>query len=466
MTDTPNLALPYILAAQAQKHVTHNEALRALDCIIQLSVLDRTLTSPPPSPTSGSRYIVAAGGSGAWAGRDDQVAAYQDGAWAYFTPREGWLAWVAGENSLLVYAADTWSAVPGGGGEGGVSDHGLLSGLGDDDHAQYHNNARGDARYMPLAPENVGINATADSTNRLAIKSEASLFDNEGAGHQQKINKKSTIDAASQLYQTNYSGRAEIGLTGDDNFHFKVSANGSTWKDAIQIDRSSGVVTTPFTPTLTKQIFLSSGTWSKPAGCKFIKASIQGGGGGGGSSQLASASNGGCGGGGASGGHVIKYLDVTSISSLTVTVGAGGTAGAAGVAGSGGGTSGLGPSHTYGKADGGGGGSGTAAGANGVYTAGGGLPGTASNGDLNNGGNGGGAGFMVATNQGLGGEGGSSSFGGAARPNRLFSNGSVLAGSAATGYGSGGSGGISCTSTSEAVGGAGAAGIVVIEEFY
>jgi len=39
---------------------------------------------------------------------------------------------------------------PGGGG-GGVTDHGALSGLGDDDHPQYHNDTRGDARYAPLA---------------------------------------------------------------------------------------------------------------------------------------------------------------------------------------------------------------------------------------------------------------------------------------------------------------------------
>lgn len=35
----------------------------------------------------------------------------------------------------------------GGGGGGGVTDHGALTGLGDDDHAQYHTDARGDARY-------------------------------------------------------------------------------------------------------------------------------------------------------------------------------------------------------------------------------------------------------------------------------------------------------------------------------
>ena len=47
---TTQLLLPYILAAQAQKHVTHNEALRLLDAMVQLSVLDRNRTAPPSSP--------------------------------------------------------------------------------------------------------------------------------------------------------------------------------------------------------------------------------------------------------------------------------------------------------------------------------------------------------------------------------------------------------------------------------
>ena len=53
---TTHLLLPYILAAQAQKHVTHNEALRLLDAIVQLSVLDRDLTVPHASPADGDRY--------------------------------------------------------------------------------------------------------------------------------------------------------------------------------------------------------------------------------------------------------------------------------------------------------------------------------------------------------------------------------------------------------------------------
>jgi len=56
MTDTtPNLALPELIAAQAQKHVTVNEALRALDALVQLAVLDRDLTAPPGSPAEGQR---------------------------------------------------------------------------------------------------------------------------------------------------------------------------------------------------------------------------------------------------------------------------------------------------------------------------------------------------------------------------------------------------------------------------
>ncbi len=225
MNDTPNLALPYILASQAQKHVTHNEAIRALDCLVQISVESRSLTAPPASPTDGSRYIAAAAATGDWVGQSDKIAAFQDGAWAFYEPKEGWIAWVADDHELVIYSAGTWAAFSGGGGGGG--DPGDITELDDLDH--------------------LGVNATADTTNRLALKSPASLFDNEGNGHQQKINKHAPGDTASVLYQTNYSGRAEMGLAGDDDFHFKVSPDGSAWHEAITIDRSTGRVNFPNT---------------------------------------------------------------------------------------------------------------------------------------------------------------------------------------------------------------------------
>ena len=103
MSDTTtHLSLPFLLAAQAQKHVTHNEALRLLDAMVQLSVLDRTRTTPPASPTDGNRHLVASGATGLWAGWDLNIAFWVDGAWIRLVPRTGWLVWVAAEGLFLV----------------------------------------------------------------------------------------------------------------------------------------------------------------------------------------------------------------------------------------------------------------------------------------------------------------------------------------------------------------------------
>lgn len=217
MNDTPNLRLPYILAAQAQKHVTHNEAIRALDAIVQLSVVDRDLGAPPGAPDDGDRYIVAASPSGAWSGQAGKIAAYQDGAWAYYAPEEGWIAWVADEDVIVVWNGSAWVAAGSG----------------------------GSTSLNPASGGLVGVNATADTTNRLSVSSPASLFNHEGAGHQQKINKAAAGDTASVLFQTAFSGRAEFGLTGDDDWHVKTSPDGSTWKEALIADKDTGEVRFP-----------------------------------------------------------------------------------------------------------------------------------------------------------------------------------------------------------------------------
>ena len=86
MDNTANLQLPYIMPAQAQKHVTHNEAIRGLDALIQLSAIDKDLSVPPMAPSDGDRYIVASVASGDWSGKEGQVAAWQDNAWMYYQP--------------------------------------------------------------------------------------------------------------------------------------------------------------------------------------------------------------------------------------------------------------------------------------------------------------------------------------------------------------------------------------------
>ncbi len=223
MDNTPNLSLPYIAAAQAQKHVTHNEAIRALDAVVQLSVLDRDLAAPPVSPADGERYIVAAPATGDWAGKEGQIAAWQDNAWMFYVPNKGWLVWVADENALLAWDGTAWVAASG---------TGTISSL------------------NPADGGLVGVNATADATNRLSVKSDAVLFSHDdvtpGSGDMRaKLNKAAVGNTATFLFQDNWSGRAEIGLAGDDDFHFKVSPDNTTWYEAIIIDRNTGKVRFP-----------------------------------------------------------------------------------------------------------------------------------------------------------------------------------------------------------------------------
>lgn len=225
MDITPKLGLPYLVAAQAQKHVTHNEALRALDALVQVGVLDRDQTAPPPAPDEGDCYIVALGATGAWASHDHALAAWQDSAWMFYAPQLGWLAWIADEDRLVVWDGAQWIAA-----------------------------AAANTASMPM----LGINTAPDATNRLAVKSDAVLHSHDdvtpGNGSvQHKLNKAATGNTASFLFQSNWSGRAEFGLTGDDDFHVKVSADGAAWKDAMKIKKAEayvgiGNVTNPTRP--------------------------------------------------------------------------------------------------------------------------------------------------------------------------------------------------------------------------
>ena len=114
MSETKKLALPLMAEAQAQKHVTHNEALLKLDALVQLSVRSRALADPPAEPVDGEAWIVAAGGTGEWVGRDGEVAVRQSGAWAFHVPRSGWVAWVEDERRLVTYDAGGWVPVDAG----------------------------------------------------------------------------------------------------------------------------------------------------------------------------------------------------------------------------------------------------------------------------------------------------------------------------------------------------------------
>ncbi|SET83724.1 DUF2793 domain-containing protein [Oceanicella actignis] len=109
MVETANLSLPLLAAGQAQKHVTVNEALTRLDSLFMLAVESRAVMSPPAGAAEGDRYIVPAGASGDWAGRDGDIAVFVNGGWDFVTPRTGWRAFVADEGLDAVFAWGVWS---------------------------------------------------------------------------------------------------------------------------------------------------------------------------------------------------------------------------------------------------------------------------------------------------------------------------------------------------------------------
>ncbi len=114
MSDTTHLALPYLEAAQAQKHVTMNEALRRLDAVVQLAVKSRVLATPPGSPAEGDRYIVAADATDAWADAENVVAVWSDGAWIMLTPVTGWRAFDEDADEFVTFNGVGWVSEPGG----------------------------------------------------------------------------------------------------------------------------------------------------------------------------------------------------------------------------------------------------------------------------------------------------------------------------------------------------------------
>ena len=210
MDQTPNLKMPYILPSQAQKHVTHNEALRLLDAVVHLSVKSRNRAEAPETPASGDRYLVAAAAAGVWAGKGGAIASFIDGGWLFVMPAIGWQAYVEDEALLLVFDGTIWKGVS------SIPENLSLSML--------------------------GVHATADAVNRLAISSDASLFNHAGAGHQVKVNKQAVTDTASLLYQTNWTGFAEMGLNGSNDFSVRVSSDTGQWREAIRIDHATGNV--------------------------------------------------------------------------------------------------------------------------------------------------------------------------------------------------------------------------------
>ncbi len=203
-SETPRLKLPYLAAAQAQKHVTHNEALDGLDALVQLSV-GGVAAAPEAAPADGAQWLVGQPASGAFAGQEGALASFRDGAWTFRMPTIGWRLYDQTSRRLMVFDGSAWQPV-------GASEQ----------------------------MARLGIGTPADNGNRLAVAAPSALFTHAGSDHRLIVNKAAPGAVGALLFQESYAGRAEIGLLGDDRLAVKVSADGQSWRLAMTVEPESG----------------------------------------------------------------------------------------------------------------------------------------------------------------------------------------------------------------------------------
>lgn len=202
-------------------------------------------------------------------------------------------------------------------------------------------------------------------------------------------------------------------------------------------DIASGAI--PESGLASVQTFTSSGTWTRPSGVTKVIVEVQGAGGGAGSGDNYPSQ------GGGGGGYVKKFINVSFISSATITVGAGGAGGVAANGSDGGDSSWVDGTNTL--------------------TGGGGVGGIWTNGSyrtyIDNRGSATGGDFNIQGELGRVDNGGSSFLGFGSYRLNVNANAVDLA----TGYGSGGNRPANNVSGSNYNGGPGKEGIVIVKEY-
>lgn len=212
------LNLPYLQAGQMQKHVTLNEALTRLDALVQAAVASRTTAEQPGAADDGTLHILPEDAVGAqWAGfAAGDLVRCEAGGWTLVETAPGTRAYVLDEGRLVVRGESGWSDV------GGADRLDDLAGL--------------------------GVGTASDEVNPFAAKLNNALWTarSEGEGGtgdlRYVLNKESGAHVLSLLFQSGWSGRAEIGLVGTEDLVLKVSPDGDVWREALGVDRHTGGV--------------------------------------------------------------------------------------------------------------------------------------------------------------------------------------------------------------------------------
>lgn len=108
MSSTARFGLPLLTAGQAQKELSHNEALTLIDALVQACAEAAGENEPPDDPSPGECWIVGAAPSGAWNGAAQRLAVWTGGGWRFVEPREGMAIHVRADALVATYLDGSW----------------------------------------------------------------------------------------------------------------------------------------------------------------------------------------------------------------------------------------------------------------------------------------------------------------------------------------------------------------------
>ncbi|MEG3181974.1 DUF2793 domain-containing protein [Sphingomonas sp. LT1P40] len=108
MSVSARFGFPLLSAGQAQKEVSHNEALTLIDTLVQSCVESIGNNVPPADPVPGQSWIVGTSPEDEWDGEADSLALWTSGGWRFVAPREGMAVWVAQESLCARHTGGAW----------------------------------------------------------------------------------------------------------------------------------------------------------------------------------------------------------------------------------------------------------------------------------------------------------------------------------------------------------------------
>lgn len=107
---TVNCDLPLLMPAQAQKHVTVNDALVRLDGQVDLVLQSLHRVTPPAAVVDGLCWGVPAGATNAWEGQGGKIAIAANGGWIFVAPGFGRRAMIADQGVTAIHDGTVWVA--------------------------------------------------------------------------------------------------------------------------------------------------------------------------------------------------------------------------------------------------------------------------------------------------------------------------------------------------------------------